>query len=188
MAKTYNFSSDATKFAAAAAGFEAARESTAQAIGACVRSMQAHGVKFGKSMRTCAYSKEVNSALIAAGLAKGTAANYLSAVRAAVNDNKPFTLNASRDASKTAEKKKTSARQPAGSTWKSVGEVTDALAKAITAVQDKAGPDLWIQALNTTPEGFKEAIQDFLTAQGGPEPGPEPERKTRKKTKTRNPV
>lgn len=129
-----------------------------------ITKFRTYKVKLGASRRTCAISQQFFAGFIAQGVNEKTAANYLSCLRAAINDGKAFSLNQSRDNAKT---KKTGTRKAkAGSTWKDTGEVLDALAIAIHNVKDKAGTALWEKALAMAPDGLDLAIADFLESQG----------------------
>lgn len=57
--------------------------------------LHAQGVKLGDA-RTCELSKAFLQVFHNEGLARGTASNYLAAVKRSVNDGAPFELNASR--------------------------------------------------------------------------------------------
>lgn len=129
-----------------------------------ITKFRTYKVKLGASRRTCAVSQQFFAGFIAQGVNEKTAANYLSCLRAAINDGKAFSLNQSRDNAKG--KKAGTRKAKAGSTWKDTGEVLEALAIAIHNVKDKAGAALWEKALAMAPDGFDFAIADFLESQG----------------------
>lgn len=142
------------------AGVDSIKETLAKDI----KFLRDNKIKLGKSSRTCSICKEFITVFGSLGVKQQTQRNYLTALRLAVNDGKVFDLNPSRAASKTG--KKSSGKRAAKTTWKTSGEVLEALFTAIKSVKDAAVPSLWADAMADAPEGFEEALLDFAEAQG----------------------
>lgn len=80
------------------------------AIMARCQELRAAGIVIGDA-RSCALAKAFLEVFHNEGLARGTAANYLSAVRRSVNDGAPFDLNPAQTAAKAAKAAKVEAAE-----------------------------------------------------------------------------
>ena len=65
-------------------------------IEACVKDLISEGVCFGKSVKTCRHRKHLSQSFEALTVSPKTAANYITAIVAAVNDGVPFSLSSSK--------------------------------------------------------------------------------------------
>lgn len=138
-------------------------KAAAEALQADVKFFRTNGITLGGSMRTCGICKEFAAAFTAAGKSKGTIANYLTALRAAINDGKTFNLNPAR--AKNPKEPSKGKKGAVTTTWKNPGEVLEALAAAIFKVSSKCDPKLWAAAMAAAPHGFEDTLTDFLDAQ-----------------------
>jgi hypothetical protein len=62
----------------------------------CVKDLVAEEVRFGKSVKTCSYRRHLSQSFEALTVSPKTAANYITAIVAAVNDGVPFSLSSSK--------------------------------------------------------------------------------------------
>lgn len=65
-------------------------------IESCVKELVMQNVHFGKSVRTCRYRMHLSQSFEALTVSPKTAANYITAIVAAVNDGVPFSLSSSK--------------------------------------------------------------------------------------------
>jgi hypothetical protein len=65
-------------------------------IDSCVTDLISQNVRFGKSVKTCRFRKHLAQSFEALTVSPKTAANYITAIVAAVNDGVPFSLSSSK--------------------------------------------------------------------------------------------
>lgn len=65
-------------------------------IESCVKDLIGQNIRFGKSIKTCAYRRHLSHSFSVLTVSKKTAANYITAIVAAVNDGVPFSLSSSK--------------------------------------------------------------------------------------------
>jgi hypothetical protein len=72
------------------------RKHNLSVIEGCVKALISQDVRFGKSVRTCRYRMHLAQSFEALTVSPKTAANYITAIVAAVNDGVPFSLSSSK--------------------------------------------------------------------------------------------
>jgi hypothetical protein len=122
-------------------------------------------VRIGASRRTDAIASYLYDAFLACGVTAGTAANYLSAAKAAINNGTPFTLNPSRGKVKANAKKPGKAKSgKKPDTYGTVGALMEAMAQALIGVRSRADAAV-ITAMQKQFPDFASAVQEILDTQ-----------------------
>ena len=173
------------------------------AIEALIKPLRAANIVIGTIKKDCALALRFQAIFEAAKLDEHTCRNYLSAVRASVNDGIKFSFNPSREKAKANAKAKVTAKPasaapstdiepipdaPAGQTQTTPkrmismpSDAIDAIVVALSNVRATCTQDTWLQVLTLNP-----AIAQFLDRANGvwktPAPvveTPAPAKKTR---------